>query len=117
MDNALKFYIGAATLFAIVTVVGSFIVVTETPFGEGSASKLSTMIARSLLGSAVWPLMLLWWARPSWLWREQLASLGELSRLHAEVERLRGEPSVTNEMLNARELEIAKLRAEREGFR
>lgn len=55
--------------------------------------------ARGILCGPVWPLMLLWWARPSWLWRDGSAAdrarraeeLAELDRLRAEVERLNAE--------------------------
>lgn len=81
---------------------------------DGNCSR--ERFARQLLGAVVWPLMLLWWARPSWLWREQTE--GAITKaLREEVERLRVDLSDAVEMLKACRDEIARLKAEREGFR
>lgn len=94
-----------------------FFVAITWAFAEGGHGlinlKSREWFARGILCGPVWPLVLLWWARPSWLWRD--APPAETSA--EEMRRLRGELDTAIAMLNARELELAKLRAEWGGFR
>lgn len=61
--------------------------------------------SRQLLGACVWPIQLLWWARPSWLWREPTAD--SLAARLKTAERERDEWRA----------EAERLSAERGGFR
>lgn len=86
-ENVEVAYIVVAVLWAIVMGIFDGVMVQS----DRSA------FARGVLGAPVWPLVLLWWARPSWLWRDDpaadrvLAAEMEAQRLFAEVERLRAE--------------------------
>lgn len=93
-------------------------------FGVHGINVSREAFARALLGAPIFPLVLLWWARPSWLWREQgdqlegiPAELRAITRarneLGRECERLRSESANLRMLLEENQDTIASLRAER----
>lgn len=90
---------------------------------QSNAAHAGRMVARAILSAPVWPvalpLLLMWMGRPASWWPSVSAASAqaELSRLRLLREDDRAENATLRDRLIAYEAELAKLRAEREGYR